>query len=152
MNTLKKLLFALPIMLVVACSSDDDAGTQVTPEVVGIYNLTEVNISIAQDPNEDGTFSVNMVEELDCLNGTLAIEADGTWSLRLTQLSINSVTGDFFPVFCGNSLDYSGNWSIANNLLTLNTSTFSPFSYSDGVLTENINEDLPGILNRKYTK
>jgi hypothetical protein len=136
-----------------ACSSDDsDGDINETPLVVGTYTLTEVNVSIAQDPNEDGTFSINMVDELSCLNGTLAVSADGSWNMTLTDLNITTVTGDFYPVFCGESQDYAGTWSFQNNILNLNSTAFSSFSFTNSMLVENINEDLPGILNRKFEK
>ena len=108
------------INFLVACSSDDSNGEgNETSLVLGTYALTEVNVSIAQDPNEDGTFSVNMVDELPCLNGILTISADGSWNMALTNLNITTVTGDFYPVFCGDSQDYIGNWSFQNTQFKL---------------------------------
>lgn len=146
------LLLGIPI-LIASCSTDNGEGIgNGTPVVVGVYNLTEVNINVAQDPNEDSMFSTNMVEELSCMNGSLNIRVDNTWNMTLTAQNITTVTGDFYPVFCGESRNYSGNWTFQNNQLNLNSTFFAPFVYNDAVLVENVNEKLPGILNRKFER
>ena len=152
-----KFLFVLLICstYITGCSSDDsDGDTMDNTAVLGTYTLTEVNISIPQDPNEDGTSSTNMVEELPCLTGELTVSADGTWNMTLVELSISTVTGDFYAVRCADDTakDYSGRFSFQNNQLTLDALQFSTFSLNGDILTENINEELPGILNRKFEK
>ena len=137
------------------CSSDDGEGAMVdNTAVLGTYSLTEVNISIPQDPNEDGTSSTNMVEELPCLTGTLTINADGTYDMDLMNITISTVTGDFYAVRCASEMttNYTGRFSFQNNQLTLDNSQFSTFQLNGVVLTENRNENLPGILNRKFEK
>ena len=60
------LIFAL---LVLSCS-DDDGGSGPDPNfdlVVGTWNLSELTISPEQDINEDGTFTNNILDELDCI-------------------------------------------------------------------------------------
>lgn len=153
MKSCKYALVVYCLLLLASCSSDDGEGlNNETPPVVGTYALTEINISIAQDPNADGTFSVNMVDELSCLNGLLNISADGSWDMSITEVLITSVTGDLYPVNCGNSQEYSGNWSFQNNQLNLNSTFFASFTYNDDELVENVNENLPGILNRKFER
>lgn len=120
--------------------------------VVGTYNLTEVNVSIPQDPNEDGTSSTNMVEELPCLTGVLIVGMDSRWSLTLTGLNITPVTGNFYAVQCENSFSYSGSYTFENNQLILNDSNFDTLTLNGIVLTENIGEDLPGVLSYVYSK
>ncbi len=152
MKTYKLVFLLFGIILFSACSSDDGDGSNENPLVVGTYTLTEINVSIAQDPNEDGTASTNMVEELPCLTGSLSVRADGTWNMTLTEINITTVTGDFYPVFCGESQVYSGNWSFQNNQLNLNSIVFASFNYSNDILVENINEDLPGLRNRVFER
>ena len=89
----------------VSCSSDDGGTEMQTAPVVGVWNLTEANISIPQDPNEDGTASTNMVDELPCLTGTLTVDASGVWSPTITKLNISPVTGHFL---CGHLFSNSG--------------------------------------------
>ena len=156
---MKNFRFNLVLLIcstfIVGCSSDDSDGDTVdNSAILGSYNLTEVNISIPQDPNEDGTSSTNMVEELSCLSGQLSISADGTWDMTLVELSISAVTGDFYAVRCAGDVanNYSGRFSFQNNQLTLDASQFSTFQFNGDILTENINEELPGILTRKFEK
>ena len=112
----------------------------------------DVNLSVAQDPNEDGKASVNMLDELSCLTGLLKVNVDGTWEMNLIELNITSITGDLYGIRCGRTINYTGKWSFQSNVLNLNNSEFANMIFNSSTLTESINEDLPGILNRRFLK
>ena len=146
-------LFTCLMLLFVSCSSDDDTTTtDDSALVIGTYSLTEINVNVAQDVDEDGTASNNMLDELDCLSGTLEINADGTWDFDLVELDITSVTGDFYAIRCGRTDTFTGKWTFQSSVLDLNATNFSTMVLNSSVLTEGVNEDLPGVLNRKFTK
>lgn len=146
-------LFTCLVLLFISCSSDDDAITiDDSALVIGTYNLTEINVNIAQDVDEDGTSSNNMLDELDCLSGALEIKADGTWSLDLVRLDITSVTGDFYAIRCGRTNNFTGKWTFQSSVLDLKATNFNTMVLNSSVLTEGVNEDLPSVLNRKFTK
>ncbi|MGO4920677.1 hypothetical protein [Maribacter spongiicola] len=141
------------VLLFTSCSSDDsDATTDDSAVVIGTYTLTEINVNVAQDVNEDGTASNNILDELDCLNGTLNINTDGTWELDWVELDITSVTGDFYAIRCGRTNNFSGKWTFKSSVLNLNATNFSAMVLNSAILTEGVNEELPGVLNRKFTK
>tara|TARA_R110000737_G_C14349355_1_gene444841 strand:- start:144 stop:605 length:462 start_codon:yes stop_codon:yes gene_type:complete len=139
-------------LLLVSCSSDDGETPMETPLVVGTWSLTEVNVSIPQDPNMDGTASTNMVSELPCLTGVLIISENGNWTASITDVGITLITGDLYAVQCEQSISYSGNWSFQNNVLNLNRVGFSTISLTGDTLIESRNEDLPGIQSLVYTR
>ncbi|AZQ58726.1 hypothetical protein EJ994_07885 [Maribacter sp. MJ134] len=142
------------LMVLFSCSSDD-GGTPVVPEsflAIGAWDLTAVNINLAQDVNEDGTSSTNLIDELPCLSGLLTINSNNTWTARITDVSVTPVTGELYIIDCGNTLSFSGNWSNTGNTLSLNSSDFQDFTLSGDTLTENRGENLPGFLNFVYTK
>ncbi|MEH6513799.1 hypothetical protein [Maribacter arcticus] len=114
--------------------------------------MTEVYLSAVQDPNEDGVSSINMLDELSCLTGLLAVSADGKWNMDLIELNITSITGYLYDIRCGRAINHNGKWTILNNVLILNNSEFSTMIFNSSTLTESINDDLPGILNRKFLK
>lgn len=146
--------FFIILMVLFSCSSDD-GGTPVVPEsflAIGAWDLTAVNINLAQDVNEDGTSSTNLVDELPCLSGLLTINSNNTWTARITDVSVTPVTGELYIIDCGNTLSFSGNWSNTGNTLSLNSSDFQDFTLSGDTLTENRGENLPGFLNFVYTK
>ena len=146
-------LFTFLFLLFVSCSSDDsETATDDNALVIGTYSLTEINVNVAQDVDEDGTASNNMLDELDCLNGTLTINADGTWDLDLVELNITSVTGDFYAIRCGRTNNFTGKWTFQSSVLDLNSTNFNAMVLNSSVLTEGVNEDLPGVLNRKFAK
>ncbi len=146
--------FFIILMVLFSCSSDD-GGTPVVPEsflAIGAWDLTAVNINLAQDVNEDGTSSTNLIDELPCLSGLLTINSNNTWTARITDVSVTPVTGELYIIDCGNTLSFSGNWSNTGNTLSLNSSDFQDFTLSGDTLTENRGENLPGFLNFVYTK
>lgn len=145
-------LFTCLVLLFISCSSDDAITIDDSALVIGTYNLTEINVNIAQDVDEDGTSSNNMLDELDCLSGALEIKADGTWSLDLVRLDITSVTGDFYAIRCGRTNNFTGKWTFQSSVLDLKATNFNTMVLNSSVLTEGVNEDLPGVLNRKFTK
>ena len=153
LRNFKYVLVFCSIIILGACTSDD-GGTdnQETPLIIGTYNLMDVNLSVAQDPNEDGKASVNMLEELSCLTGLLKVNVDGTWEMNLIELNITSITGDLYGIRCGRTINYTGKWSFQSNVLNLNNSEFANMIFNSSTLTESINEDLPGILNRRFLK
>ncbi len=146
------LSFLFLSFALISCSSDDSEPETEVSAVVGVWNLTEVNISIAQDPNEDGTASTNMVSELPCLTGVLTIDASGVWSATVTDVNISFVTGDFYVVSCAETLNYSGRYVYQNSQLNLDSSSFSSFTLSGTTLTENVGQELPGVLSNRYEK
>ncbi|TDS16997.1 hypothetical protein DFQ03_1487 [Maribacter caenipelagi] len=146
-------LFTCLVLVFISCSSDDsETATDDSALVIGTYSLSEINVNVAQDVDEDGTASNNMLDELDCLNGTLTINADGTWDLDLVELDITSVTGDFYAIRCGRTNNFTGKWTFQSSVLDLNASNFSAMVLNSSVLIEGVNEDLPGVLNRKFVK
>tara|TARA_R110000765_G_scaffold46736_4_gene96338 strand:+ start:3470 stop:3934 length:465 start_codon:yes stop_codon:yes gene_type:complete len=153
MNKYTYFFFISLVMLLSGCSSDDrDDEVDNSALVIGTYNLTEVNVNVAQDVNEDGVSSNNMLDELECLNGILIISDNNTWTLDLVNLDITSVTGDFYAIRCGRTNSFTGKWSFQGSTLKLNASDFGTMTLNNLILTEGINENLPGVLNRKFTK
>lgn len=152
---LNKFFFSLSLIVttLISCSSDDggDNAQDVLP-VVGVWNLTQANVSIPQDPNEDGTASTNMVDELPCLTAVLTIDASGVWSATVTRLNISPITGDLYVVSCLEPQQFSGRFSFQNNQLDLNSNSFSRLTLSGTTLIETIGEDLPGVLGYTYEK
>lgn len=146
--------FLIILTVLFSCSSDDDE-TATVPDsflAIGAWNLTAVNISIAQDVNEDGTSSTNLIDELPCLSGLLTISSNNTWSATIVDLNSTPITGDLYIINCGSTLSFSGNWSNTGNTLSLNSSEFQDFTLSGDTLTENRGENLPGFLSLVYTK
>jgi len=146
--------FFIILTVLFSCSSDD-GGTPVIPDsflAIGAWNLTAVNVSVAQDVNEDGASSTNLIDELPCLSGLLTINSNNTWSATIVDIDVTPITGDLYIINCGSSLSFSGNWSNTGNTLSLNSSDFQDFTLSGDTLTENKGENLPGFLSFVYTK
>ena len=155
MKSLKRITTAFLFSLVLFSCSSDDGDTSIVSESflgIGVWNLTEVNVSAAQDLNDDGTFSTNLIEELPCLSGVLNIRSNNTWSATISDVDVTAVTGDLYIIDCGSSLSFSGNWNNSGNILNLNYLDFKEFTLSGDTLTENKGENLPGLLSFVYTK
>ncbi|MFS4493811.1 hypothetical protein [Maribacter sp. 2308TA10-17] len=148
------LVLFISVILFVSCSSDDaPSQPNESAQVIGSYTLSAVNINQAQDVNEDGTASTNLLDEMNCITGTLAINTDNSWSLNVIRVNVTDITGGLFFIACGDSDSSKGTWTFSNNQLSLNGS-FEPTIYvlNGDTLTRQIGEDLPSFQSFAYTK
>jgi len=155
MNQIKTILLLLACTIICISCSNDDAPSQPDESqlVIGSYSLSAVNISPAQDLNEDGITSTNLLDEMVCVTGTLAVNADKSWSLNVIRINVTSITGGLFFIECGDADASSGTWTFSNNQLSLNGS-FEPTVYvlNGDNLTRSIGEDLPDFQSVVFTK
>ncbi len=155
MRSLKPTLVLIVLTLFLASCSSDDGPSQIdeSAKVIGTYTLSAVNVSPAQDINDDGTTSTNLLDETTCITGTLTINADTSWNLNVIRINVTSITGGLFFIDCGDADTSKGTWTFSNNQLNLNGS-FEPtiYSLSGDTLTRQIGDDLPGFQSVAFTK
>ena len=156
---MKKILLLFLSLAVLSCS-DDDGGPAPNPNfdlVLGTWNLTDLAISPAQDINEDGTTTTNILDELTCISARITLSPDNTWSFSGNDVIITTITGGLFKFFCSDQpRTDGGNWDIQGNLLRLvdGTGNITQFTFdsTDNTLTNTIGEGLPGLQAEVYTK
>lgn len=147
--------FLVLIFLLVSCGSDDGGGEIATDlQVIGIWDLAEVNISSSQDVDMDGTSSTNLMDEVECISGTILIDGDGVWTFEQTGISITAITGgQYFAQCSGNDVTGTGAWSVNGSQITFQGSTLlGTLSFSGDRLTNNIGDDLPGVRSYVYIR
>ncbi|MGB5499648.1 MAG: hypothetical protein WBM77_12030 [Maribacter sp.] len=152
-----KLLMPLFTFLIILLSCSDDEPTATINELelaAGTYQLVELNINPAQDINNDGNTTTNVLSELTCASGTLTLNSDATWTWSFTEINVTSITGGLFNFSCPPELSsMTGSWQAQNDLLTLfdgaNTYTFTK---NEDRITNTINDDLPGFQSMVYEK
>ncbi|NER17956.1 DUF5004 domain-containing protein [Spongiivirga citrea] len=154
---LNKVLGACLTLLIISCSSDDNGDTGPSQEelnqVIGTWQLSQVNVSAAQDVDNDGDSSVNLIEELSCLDGTLTFTADFKWSLQTVNPVITSITNDQFAFSCDNGVQNAGSWALQGNIVLIREGVnTSQLNLSGTTLTEQINENLPMLTSKVYQK
>nr|WP_299382177.1 VCBS domain-containing protein [Allomuricauda sp.] len=146
-------LCSLLVLALMGCSSDDgNNGSGTNTAVVGQWDLIEVNISSAQDIDQDGNSSTNLMDELDCITGTLTLNADGSWSFSQSNVVISSLTNNEFFAECSGTTSGVGTWD-ANNVqvVFVGSSVLSSMQIgANNTLLNNIDEDLPGIDSFVY--
>ena len=156
---MKKFLILFLSLAVLSCS-DDDGGTEPNPNfdlVQGTWNLTELTISPAQDIDEDGTTTTNILDELPCISARITLGADNTWSYSGNDVIITTITGGLFKFFCSDQTrSDGGNWDVQGNIVRLvdatgNLTQFT-FDSSDYTLSKTIGESLPGLQAEVYSK
>lgn len=147
-------LACLAVALVVLCSCSDDegSGSTVNMDVVGQWDLIEVNISSAQDIDMDGTSSTNLLDELDCISGTLTINADESWSFQESDISITSITNNQFFADCSGTINGIGTWTAnATQVTFIGSSALSSLQIgANNTLINNVGDNLPGIQSFVY--
>jgi hypothetical protein len=148
------LLLLAASVLLLSCGSDDSGDTSEPAPVIGSWDLIELNISPAQDVDQDGTPNGNLLDELNCVSGTLTINEVGTWSLNLNGVTVTSITGGLFDISCNPAPSFnSGTWAFQNNRLTLFQGD-SPIvlTFNNDRLTNLVGETLPEFFSEVYQK
>ncbi|MCR9263062.1 MAG: hypothetical protein NXH86_02835 [Flavobacteriaceae bacterium] len=153
-NIYKTFLGIAAWILVLSCSNDDGAATGAANlEVIGIWDLAQVNVSSAQDIDMDGTSSTNLMNELDCISGTLLIDGDMVWTFEQTGINITAITNGQFVAQCSGSVAATGAWSSSGTEVVLQGSSLLGTLTIDGdQLTKDIGDDLPGIRSYVYVR
>ena len=156
---MKKILPVVLLVLTAACSSDDGNGGT-NPDIAlatGTWQLSELRISPAQDINEDGNTTDNVLEELTCVSGTLILRPDMTWSFSGNDVIITTITGGLFKFFCSDQIrTNSGEWGLSGSVLRLSDNagilTDFQFSSSSMTLTNTLGGNLPELQAEVYSK
>jgi len=153
-NIHKAFLGIAALMLMFSCSNDDGGATDTANlEVIGIWDLAQVNVSSAQDIDMDGTSSTNLMNELDCISGTLLIDGDMVWTFEQTGINITAITNGQFVAQCSGSVAATGAWSSSDTEVILQgSSLLGTLTISGDQLIKDIGNDLPGIQSYVYVR
>jgi hypothetical protein len=116
MNKFKLLMcVAAGCLAFTSCDDDDDNGENLTTDLTGTYELSRLQVPVAQDLDSDGDSNQNLVLEGTCHNTSwISLKSDGTYEQGWTY----SVLADG-----GASLDcetqmQSGTWEQDGNTIT----------------------------------
>ncbi|GMN07401.1 hypothetical protein MTsPCn5_27900 [Croceitalea sp. MTPC5] len=150
------LFFGLFVLFMVSCSDDDgDGGGESTGvEFAGSWQITAITVSSAIDINNDGVTSTNLLDEADCLMGTLQLNSDFTFTASTVTIELlTAITGNLYALTCSDLQNTNGNWGVQAGQLFLVSGTSRPFTISGtNQLTELLGNDLPGIQSVVYTR
>ena len=90
---MKRLFIALfTTVLLASCSSDDDNNTFDT-SLVGSWTLTEMNVQIPVDLNNDGSFNRNLINEIPCIEGNSSFATNGDFSQTVSIIAQEEING-----------------------------------------------------------
>lgn len=156
---MRKIKLAIPIFIVLllqlSCNKDEPKETNNELDLAaGNYQLVELNINPAQDINEDGNVTTNVVSELRCAMGTLELKSDATWSWSFMEINVTSITGGQYRFSCPpESTSRSGSWQVKNSQIMLFDGANSyTFTINENRITNTINDDLPGFKSIVYER
>lgn len=91
---MKKIFIALvAIVLFTSCSSNDDSNSAET-SIVGSWSLTEMNVAIPVDLNNDGSFNRNLINEIPCIEGTSNFSANNDFSQSFSVITQEEINGE----------------------------------------------------------
>lgn len=152
--------FRIPLFLFFSCliisSCDLDDGVQGIPppnfDVLGLWDLVEVNVNPPQDINMDGTASTNLMDELDCISGSILIDGDLVWTYEQSDITVTTITGGLFSADCNGTITATGNWFSDEIEVTFsgNDAVLTSLRISGEQLVNEVGEDLPGIQSFVY--
>lgn len=151
----RSLLLCAVLAITFSCSKDEAPAPNNDIELAsGTYALIALNINPAQDVNDDGNTTSNVVSELPCATGTLTLQSDATWTWTSEIINITAITGGLYKFNCTSTKrNQSGIWQIQNSQITLSDSANTTiFVQSGELLTNTTNEDLPFYRSLVYEK
>jgi hypothetical protein len=151
-----RLFSVLVLILLTSCSKSSSEEPKISQEqleaITGMYNLTEYIISPAQDLNDDDVFSDDLLDELDCLNASIILREDLSFSLFAIQLDITFITNDQYVIFCDENKTTTGTWDLVNNQIELSLGTEGTYSLNGSVLTRTEGKNLPDFQRIVFEK
>jgi hypothetical protein len=153
MKILSRFLSLMILSAAVLSCSDDDGDS--TPEVnlAGTWDLTEVNVSSSVDVDGDGSSSTNLLDEADCISGTLTINSDMTWTFQQSQFTVTTITNNQYAVQCSGTVQGTGAWASNSTQIQFQGSTLLGILQINGnELVKSENDDLPGIRSYVYVR
>ena len=148
-------LSVLALLVTVSCSSDDSdgGGENQSAELVGTWQLVEMNVSQAIDTNNDGVTTSNLLTEVTCLRDTLTLSGGDTWSSSgVFPANISAITGNLYNVSCSTIINRSGTWGFSGSSLFLTGDFQATFFYDGTRLTLAIGNELPGLQSLVYER
>jgi len=156
LNSVIKLFSMLLLILMTSCSKSTSEEPGISQEqldsISGLYNLTEYIISPAQDLDNDDVFSEDLLDELDCLNASIILREDLSYSLFAIQLDITFITNDQYAIFCDQNETTTGTWDLVNNQIVLSGGTEGTYSLNGDVLTRTEGKNLPDFQRMVFVK
>lgn len=156
MKTFKEFFLLLIFTLLIASCNIDDGVEGIPPpnfDVIGLWDLVEVNVNPAQDLNMDGTASTNLMDELDCISGTLLIDGDLVWTFEQSNLNVTPITSDQFSIGCSDTNSATGTWFSDETEVTFDgDDALTALTISGDQLVNEVGEDLPGIQSFAYVR
>jgi len=150
------ILLMFTLVLMMSCSEDGDDGQSGFPnaELVGTWVLVEVNLSSEVDVDGDGQTSTNLMEEEDCVSGSIVFNADTTYQFEQSSFTINSITNKRYYVDCTGTNLATGAWASDGSNVAFQGSSIlnSNFELMGNQLIWNKDEELPGVSSYIYEK
>lgn len=119
------IMLFITFFLSVSCSSDND-----TESIEGVWKLTAWNVAGGFDINKDGVASINILDEIDCVNNeTLHFETNGIVSSTASfnpEINIALLTGTtdeyVFDVVCDDAgvISFASSYSRSGDVVVIN--------------------------------
>ncbi|WP_228237265.1 hypothetical protein [Allomuricauda sp. M10] len=152
-NIKTSFLFALSIAFLLSCSDDDGGSTSADADLIGTYDLQEVNLSGAVDVDGDGSSSTNLMDEADCISGTLIIRDNMTWQFEQTNFTVTNITNNQVHVDCSGSSLGTGAWaSDGVQIAFQGSSLLGTLQISTNRIIKVEGDVLPGVQSYVYVK
>lgn len=154
---MKRLMSVLFIAILYSSCSSDDNNDSSENNIVGAWTLTEANLVVPIDFNNDGTANQNFITEVPCFEGTLAFTGNGTFSQTFSTVEEVVVNGQT-TYECTGTTATTGTYTLEGDQLTTitdepePTTTITTVDLNGDTLKANIDFDNFGDVELVYTR
>ncbi|MGB5318132.1 hypothetical protein [Eudoraea sp.] len=151
---MKKFFPLVLLILLFSCSSDDNGqdADDNAEAYFGTWVLVESNVNPPLDANDDGTTSRNLLDEVECLTGTIVLNDNFRFTLTSVEPIITAITGDLYIVSCSSPTADLGLWTYVDDTIVLEGSQDIVFEVSGNRMTFTSGLDLPEVQSIVYEK
>ncbi|MGN7514380.1 MAG: hypothetical protein ACTHOM_08385 [Allomuricauda sp.] len=155
MKKIKSFFVYLSIFLIIVSCSDDDGGSGgfSSAALVGTWDLVAVNVSSAVDVNGDGSSSKNLLDEEDCISGSIILRDDTTYQFELSNFNLTPITNNQYAVQCSGASRATGAWaSDGMEIVFQGSSLLGTLQLSNNTMIKVVASELPGIATYVYER
>nr|WP_297788857.1 hypothetical protein [uncultured Allomuricauda sp.] len=147
-------VFVSMFLMMISCSEDDgNEGGFSSAELVGTWDLVAVNVSSTVDVNGDGSSSKNLLDEEDCISGSIVLRDDTTYQFELSNFSLTPITNNQYVIQCTGVSQATGAWaSDGVQIVFQGSGLLGTLQLSNNTMIKVVGNELPGVATYVYER
>lgn len=153
-NSKLLMLSTLSFLMMLSCSEGDneDHGFS-SAELVGTWDLVEIRLSEGVDMDGNGTQSSDLLNESDCISGSIVMREDTSYQFEQTSFEITLNANSQYEIDCYGTYLATGAWaSNGSEVAFQGSEVLGTLELMGNIIMKNEDKELPGVEAYIYEK